>query len=188
MQPFASTPVTPLLKRWPLVVGLGVAMVIVGVLLVANPFEAARTLALLVAVGLLLSGVDELAQAERHSIAWPARVLGAIWIVTAVVAAAWPGVTLLAVAVIVAIGLILGGLSQVAFAVAYRRQLPMWGIWILDGAASVLLGIVAWAWPGATIVVLGVVLGLWVVLRGLATVTFGLSLRVIHRTTQRVLR
>lgn len=180
---FTQTWVTPLLRRWWLVVGLGVVMAAVGVILLANPFGAARTLAFLVALGLFFAAIDELAQAERHQVTWPSYVLAAIWFVTAVLAALWPGVTLWVLAVTVGVGLIVGGLSELFFAGRFRRELPYWGVWLLDGAVSVAIGVVALVWPGATVLALAILLGLRVVFRGIATIAFGLSLRRLHKMT-----
>jgi uncharacterized membrane protein HdeD (DUF308 family) len=180
---FSETWVTPLLRRWWMVAGLGVVMVVVGVLLLLNPFEAVKTLAVLVAIGLALAAADELAQAERHQVAWPSYALGAIWLATAVFAIVWPGVTLWALAVVVGVGLIVGGLAEVVFVGRYRRVLPMWGVWLLDGALAVVVGVFALAWPEATILALAILLGIRVLLRGLATLTFGLALRRLNLMT-----
>ena len=183
IQGFTQTWVTPLLRRWWMVVGLGVVMIAIGVLLLVNPFDAVRTLAVLVAFGLVVASADELAQAERHEVKWPSYALAAIWFVTAIWALMWPGVTLWALAVTVGIGLIIGGVAEVLFAGRYRRALPMWGVWWLDGALSVAVGIASLVWPEATILALAILLGLRVLLRGAATVTFGLALRRLNLMT-----
>ena len=180
---FSQTWVTPLLRRWWMVVGLGAVMVVIGVLLLLNPFDAVRTLAVLVAFGLVVASVDEIAQAERHEVKWPSYALAVIWFVTAIWALVWPGVTLWALAATVGIGLIIGGVAEVVFAGRYRRALPMWGVWLLDGALSVVVGIAALVWPEATILALAILLGLRVLLRGAATVTFGLALRRLNLMT-----
>jgi hypothetical protein len=183
IQGFTQTWVTPLLRRWWMVVGLGVLMVAIGVLLLLNPFDAVRTLAVLVAFGLVVASADELAQAERHEVRWPSYALALIWFVTAIWALMWPGVTLWALAATVGIGLILGGIAEVLFAARYRRALPMWGVWWLDGVLSVVVGIAALVWPEATILALAILLGLRVLLRGAATVAFGLALRRLNLMT-----
>jgi uncharacterized membrane protein HdeD (DUF308 family) len=183
IQGFTQTWVTPLLRRWWMVVGLGVLMIAIGVLLLLNPFDAVRTLAVLVAFGLVVASADELAQAERHEVRWPSYALAVIWFVTAIWAVMWPGVTLWALAATVGTGLILGGLAEVLFAARYRRALPMWGVWWLDGAFSVVVGIAALVWPEATILALAILLGLRVLLRGAATVAFGLGLRRLNLMT-----
>jgi uncharacterized membrane protein HdeD (DUF308 family) len=95
----------------------------------------------------------------------------------------WPDVTLWALAVMVGVGLIIGGVAEVLFAARFRRALPMWGVWWLDGALSVVVGIAALAWPEATILALAILLGLRVLLRGAATITFGLALRRLNLMT-----
>jgi uncharacterized membrane protein HdeD (DUF308 family) len=178
---FSETWITPLLRRWGLVVALGLAIAAVGVVLLLSPFGTVKVLAVVVALGLALMGVDEIAQAERHEVRWPSYVLGGIWLVAAVAALVWPDVTLWALAVTVGLGLIVGGISEVLFAFRYRRELPRWGLWWLDGWLSVGIGVCALVWPEATVVVLAVLLGIRLVLRGAATVSFGLGLRNLHR-------
>jgi uncharacterized membrane protein HdeD (DUF308 family) len=178
---FSETWITPLLRRWGLVVALGLAIAVVGVVLLLSPFGTVKVLAVVVALGLALMAVDEMAQAERHEVRWPSYVLGGIWLVAAVAALVWPDVTLWALAVTVGIGLIAGGVSEVLFAFRYRRELPRWGLWWLDGWLSVGIGVCALVWPEATVVVLAVLLGIRLVLRGAATVSFGLGLRDLHR-------
>lgn len=180
---FSETWVTPLIRRWRVVVGLGVVMVVVGVVLLVDLAGAVRTLALLVALGLVLTGIDELSQAARHSRPWPAQVLAAVWIATGVVALVWPGVTLWALALTTGVGLIIGGGAEIAFTLSYRRELPFWFVWLVDGVVTVVLGVFALSWPGATIAVLAVLLGLRVLLRGMSTVAFGLGLRRLDGMT-----
>jgi uncharacterized membrane protein HdeD (DUF308 family) len=180
---FSMTWITPLLRRWWQIVLLGVAIGVIGVLLLLNPFAAVKTLAVLVAIGLAFAGVDELAQAERHEVRWPSWVLGGIWLVTAILALLWPGVTLWVLAVVVGVGLIAGGLGEVLFAFRYRRELPRWGLWWLDGLLSLVIGVCALVWPKATVVVLAILLGIRLLLRGCATISFGLGLRDLNKMT-----
>ena len=180
---FSETWVTPLLRRWWIVVGLGVVLAVVGVLLLLNPFDAVWTLAVVVAIGLFVAGVDELAQAERHEVKWPSYALAAIWFATALLALLWPDVTLWALAAIVGIGLIVGGIAEIVLVRRFHRELPMWGVWLLDGLLSVVVGILALVWPEATILALAIILGIRVLVRGVATVTFGLALRRLSLMT-----
>ena len=180
---FSQTWVTPLLRRWWMVVALGVLMAALGVVLLASPFDAVRTLAVLVALGLVVASVDELAQAERHDVKWPSYVLAAVWFVTAAWAVVWPGITLWALAFTVGVGLIIGGVAEIVFVGRFRRQLPMWAVWLLDGVLSIVVGIFALVWPGATILALAIILGVRVLLRGIATIAFGLGLRRLNLMT-----
>ena len=91
--------------------------------------------------------------------------------------------TLWALAVVVGIGMIAGGVAEVLFAFRYRRELPRWGLWWLDGLLSIAVGVFALVWPEATVVVLAVLFGIRLVGRGCATISFGLGLRDLNPMT-----
>jgi uncharacterized membrane protein HdeD (DUF308 family) len=176
---FTDTGVTPLIRKWWLILLLGLALIVIGVLLLVNTNAAAFTLALLVALGLLVAGIDELVQAQRHWVRWPSYVLAAIWIIAAIVAVVWPDVTLWALAVTVGVCFIVGGVVEAVFAVRMHRALPGWGLWLVAGVVSAITGVLCLIWPEATVFVLAVLLGLWVILRGIVTTMFALGLRRI---------
>jgi uncharacterized membrane protein HdeD (DUF308 family) len=179
---FTDTFATPLVRKWWLVLLLGLAMIVIGLLLLFNIAEAAFTLAILVAFGLFVAGVDELVEAARHEVRWPSYVLAVIWIVTGVVALVWPDVTLWALAVTVGLGFLIGGIAQAVFAVRMHRELPGWGLWLIAGILGAIVGIVALVWPGATVLALAVLLGVWVLVRGVVTTMFALGLRQLRGT------
>jgi uncharacterized membrane protein HdeD (DUF308 family) len=186
VQGFSQTAVTPLVRRWWLVAGLGVALVVIGILLLANLAEAACTIAILLGIGLVVAGIDEFVEADRHVERWPSYVLGVLWIAAGIAAMVWPDVTLWALAVLVGIVLIVGGATEIVFVLTYRRELPWWGVWLLDGALSLAVGIMALVWPDATVLVLAILFGIRVLFRGVSTIMFGFGLRRIHQTSQRV--
>ena len=101
---------------WWAVLGLGVAAVVVGVWLTAEPFRSLSVLVALVAAGLVLTGLGEIAVADESRWPWLGWLVGAVWIVAGVVAAAWPGLTVLGLAIAVGIGLLVGGIGKVATA------------------------------------------------------------------------
>lgn len=164
-------------RRWWLVTLFGLATAVLGILLLINLATAVGVLALLIAIALIVDGFTELISADRQQRRWPSYVLGIIWIVVGVVALTWPGVTLLALAAIVGIGLVLGGVMQAAMAVSMRDQLPMWGLWLALGVITVVVGVLALVWPGITILTLAIWLGIDLVFRGLGAVWFSLLLR-----------
>jgi uncharacterized membrane protein HdeD (DUF308 family) len=178
---FMETGVTPLIRKWWLIVALGVALIVVGFLLLVNTDAAEFTLALLVAIALFLAGADEIVEAPRHRTRWPCYVLAAIWIAAGVIALVWPEVTLWALALTVGLGFFVGGVAEAVLAIRFHRTLPAWGLWLVAGVLSAIAGVLCIAWPDATVFVLAVLLGLWVVIRGVVTLMFGLALgRVRH--------
>jgi len=139
---------------------LGLAAVVVGVVLLFNPVAAARTLALLLGLALVIGGLLEIAvgwdAGKRH---WGSFALGAVLVVGGVLAAVWPGVTLFTLALITGLSLILHGAGRVGLAVVGRDEIPGWGWLALAGAVNVLVGVLAIAWPEVTVLVLSLFLG-----------------------------
>src|SRR5262245_18842769 len=180
---FTETGVTPLIRKWWLILLFGLALIVIGVLLLVNTNAAAFTLALLIAFGLFLAGIDSLVEAQRHRVRWPSYLMAVIWIAIGVVAIAWPDVTLWALAVTIGVGLLIAGVTEAWLAVMMHRTLPSWGLWAIAGVLSAVAGVLCILWPDATVLVLAVLLGLWVIFRGVVTVAFALALHHIRQVT-----
>ena len=153
--------------RWA-ALALGVLSVLVGLVLLTRPFASLTVLILLVAAGFILSGVDDLADRREATDPQVPTVTGIAWIVAGVAVLVWPGLSLRVVAVVVGIALIVSGGSRVLTAI--RGDTDQRAAAIMLGAASVVLGIVALAWPDVTILVVAVVFGVRLALFGLARI------------------
>jgi uncharacterized membrane protein HdeD (DUF308 family) len=164
-------------SKWWAFLALGVVSVIVGFLLVLDLFAAVATLALLVALGLVVSGIGELMTAGRYRSVL-GIVAGVVLVVGGVLAAVWPDITLWALAVVVGINLIVSGVARIMGAVQLRVE--GWGWLLFGGILSLVIGVLALVWPDATILVLGVLLGLRILLFGIAEIMFGLALHDVH--------
>lgn len=164
-------------SRWWAFLALGVVSAVVGLILMLDLFAAVTTLALLVALGLIVTGVGEVVSAGRYD-SKLGLVAGAVLIVGGVLAVAWPGITLWVLAVVVGVDLIVAGAARIAGALALRAE--GWGWLLFGGGVSVVAGILALAWPGATVLVLGLLLGLRMLLFGVSEIMFGLSLHHVH--------
>lgn len=164
-------------SRWWLFAAFGVICAVLGVVLMVDVVAAETTLALLVAVGLVLSGVIELVTASHYH---PTLSLasGVALIVAGLIAAFWPGITLWVLAVVVGLGLLVSGAATIVGALSVRTD--GWGWMLFGGIVSFVVGVVALAWPGATLLVLGVLLGLRVLIFGLSEIGFGLRLQRLH--------
>jgi uncharacterized membrane protein HdeD (DUF308 family) len=163
-------------RWWWYVIG-GIGVMVLGVLLLANLFTAATTLALLVAIALAFQGVDEIMNASRYQRRWPGYVLGILYVMTAVWAATWPGITLWALAVVVGVGFLVSGVVEFFMLVRFHHELSYRWAFIALALMSVLIGFLALVWPAATILVLAVLLGARVFIQGLVLTLFGLGLR-----------
>jgi uncharacterized membrane protein HdeD (DUF308 family) len=166
-------------RRWWWYVIGGIAITVLGVLLLVNLFDAVATLALLVAIALAFQGIDEIMNAPRYQSRWPGYVLGVLYLITAVWAVAWPGITLWALAVVVGVGFLVSGVVELVMVVRFHHELPHRWAFIALSVMTILVGLLALVWPGATILVLAVLLGARVLIEGVALTTFGLGLRKI---------
>ena len=167
--------------RWGWFVAVGAAAVVVGLLLLFNIFEAVATLALLIALALAIDGIDEIVTASRYRPRWPGYLLGAIYIAIAAVTVIWPSITLWVLALVVGIGFIVSGVTQLGALVRFHHDLPYRWVFVLLAVASVVIGILAIAWPEATVVVLAVLFGIRVTVQGISLLAFGFGLRSIDR-------
>jgi uncharacterized membrane protein HdeD (DUF308 family) len=164
-------------SRWWLFMLLGVAAVVVGIILVLDLAVAVETLALLVALGLIFTGVGELVAQDRYRSGL--SIAAGIGLVAAgIVAMVWPGITLWVLAVIAAVGLLVSGAVRLAGAMMFDA--PGRGWLLLGGALSVVVGLMALAWPGATVLVLALLLGIRTVIYGAAEIAYALALRDIR--------
>ena len=166
-------------SKWWLFLLLGAVSAVVGVLLLLDLFTAVATVALLAALGLVLTGIGELITAGRYRSVL-GLIAGGILVAAGVLAAAWPGITLWVLAVVAGVGLVVSGVARIIGAVSLRVE--GWGWLLFAGVVSVVVGIVALIWPGATILALGLLLGIRMLLFGIAEIMFALAL---HRADER---
>jgi uncharacterized membrane protein HdeD (DUF308 family) len=144
----------------------GGAAVIVGGILLFNPYAAVRTLALLLGLSLVIGGCLEIALGWESGRRAAAILLGAVLIVGGLLAAFWPEATVWTLAVLTGVSLLVHGLARVAVAFAARAQVPRWGWLALAGAVNVAVGILVLAWPEVTVLILSVMLGVQVLAFG----------------------
>lgn len=150
-----------------LVVGAGCAAL--GVVLVVRPFLSLAVLVVLLAAGLVAHGIAELL---RRDAPWLRLGLALGWVAAGVLVLVVPGLTIGGLVLVVGIALVLSG------AIGAVRALQgsggdRWTALALAGA-SVLLGIVALAWPDVTVLVIAAVLGARLVLLGGSLVIDGI--------------
>jgi uncharacterized membrane protein HdeD (DUF308 family) len=159
--------------KWWLFLALGVVAIVIGVILLLDLVTAVATLALLVALGLLVTGITEVMTAGRYRSVL-GLAAGVVLVLAGLAALAWPDITLWALAVVTGIGLVLSGVMRIMGAVSLR--LEGWGWLLVGGVISLVIGVMALFWPGATILALGILLGLRTLIFGISEVMYGLSL------------
>ena len=173
---------------WPAVAVLGLACIIVGAILLVEPFRSLPVLARLTALALGLAGAGEVLTAPvsaRPTLEW---ITGGAWVVAGVALAAWPDITIQQIAIVVGLALVAGGLSKLAVAVVGSGDERV--VLGLTGASAAGAGAFALSWPEVTILVVAILAGANGVVDG-----FGLlvtawrlrgdadSVRALHGTT-----
>ena len=160
-------------RRWWVFLTIGALSVVVGLLLLFDLAAAVATLALLVALGLVATGLSELVAAGRYRSVL-GFVAGGILVAGGLAAVVWPHITLWALAVVAGLGLIVSGAARIVGALSLRVE--GWDWLLAGGVVSVVVGVLALVWPDVTILALGILLGLRMIVFGVAEIMFGLAL------------
>jgi uncharacterized membrane protein HdeD (DUF308 family) len=164
-------------ERWWVFLLVGIVTAGAGILVLVRPWTGVFALAVLIAVGLLVSGIGDLVGANRWPNKWVPIVWGLLSIAAGVVAVVWPSITLWALAVVIGVGITARGLVRVVGALTMRPYL--WGLWVLFGVVEVVVGILAIAWPNVTILVLAVVIGIDLLIAGVVEIVAALRFRTL---------
>src|ERR1700760_3631574 len=96
-------------------------------------------------------------------------LLGVLAVVTGVIAITWPGVTVLALAILFAIYAFAAAGLQGLRAFGSRNAGPVLGHLLL-GLIDLAAGVTALAWPGPTALVLILIVGFWAIAGGLSEI------------------
>lgn len=144
-------------RRRPLLFLVGVAAIAVGVALTLRPFSSLDALTFFVAASLILAGLGELLGSTDRDVAGSGRVGGALLLVTGLVAAVAPGLTVRGVAIVVGIGMLLSGAARLG--AGWRGAVEERYASIVGGLAGVIFGVLALAWPDVTVLVVALLVG-----------------------------
>ncbi|KRD43586.1 lipase [Cellulomonas sp. Root930] len=145
---------------------LGIVAVLVGAVLVVRPFSSLAVLVVVVVVGLVVLGVDELADGDRWSV-----VRGSVSLGAALAVVVWPGVTIRVLALVVAGALIVDGVLDLARSRGVHGTARANAV--VGGATAIVLGVLALAWPDVTVLVVAVVFAVRLVIVGVREIVAG---------------
>ncbi len=108
-------------------------------------------------------------------------VAGIAGVIAGVVLVAWPGPSLLILAIFAGAWLAVSGSFHIVTSVSRRRELPHWGFTCSLGVIELLLGIWAMRRPEATLALLITVIGLWAVVTGVIYCVLAFEIRSTAR-------
>jgi uncharacterized membrane protein HdeD (DUF308 family) len=154
--------------------------IVIGVIAVAWPSITVGAFVLLFAVYAFLAGLTEIARAFRSEAAGPVigrLLLGALDIIAAIVAIAWPGITALVLVVWVAAWAFVTGVFEVGLAFRSTTNTGERALLGLSGLVSVALGVVLFIRPDIGAITLAQVYGLFSLFSGISLLVMAINLR-----------
>ena len=159
------------LRKWWLLGLRGVIAVLFGVLAISWPAITLLTLALLFAAFAILAGVvwtwAALASRSSDRRWWTMLLFGLVSIGAGVLAALYPGITTLALVLVMGVNALVSGVIDIVVAVRIRRS--MRGEWLLglSGVVACLFGLIVLLFPaGAGALMLAFMTGIYAIVSG----------------------
>jgi uncharacterized membrane protein HdeD (DUF308 family) len=174
--------VQELRKNWGWFLCLGIVLLILGT--IALGASVAMTIFSVVLFGslLIVGGVLEAIHAFWREKGWGGFFIdlltGILYVVVGFLLVANPAASAVALTLIIALFLMLGGMFRIVVAISVRFH--NWGWLLLHGAVNLLLGILIWRqWPLSGLWVIGLFIGIDMILNGWSLVMLGLTAKKI---------
>ena len=167
-------------RSWPWVLALGILSLIAGVITLVWPSVTVYALVFVLGVFLLVAGGAEIGWsiAERHTDGWGFILFrGIVDLIAGIVVLAWPDVTALVLALLLAAWLFVYAAMSLWYAYRHRGQRPHTGHFVAKGIAALVVAVITVAWPGITILVVALVIGFMLLFWGVVLTRFAFVLR-----------
>jgi uncharacterized membrane protein HdeD (DUF308 family) len=111
---------------------------------------------------------------------WAVALRGVFAIVFALIAFFVPGATLLSFVLFFSAYMVVDGVVGIVAAVRAARQHQRWGLLILEGVVSVLVGVIAFMWPGLTVVFFVTLMAFWSLITGVLMIVAAFKLHATY--------
>jgi uncharacterized membrane protein HdeD (DUF308 family) len=169
--------------NWLWFVILGVALVVLGVVALGSVVIASLATAVVIGALILLGGLVETV-GSFWCRGWSGfffhLLSGLLSIVIGVFFLRAPLDALLALTLLVACFLMVGGIFKIVAASSYR--FAAWGWPLVSGIIDVILGVLIWQeWPASALWVIGLFMGINLIFRGFNWIGLGMALRSLPR-------
>ena len=169
-----------LTRNWWAVALRGLAGILFGIITFVSPGISLAALVLLFGAYAFADGVLSIVSAVRRRGAdrwWLLLLQGVVGIGAGVVTLLWPGITAIALLVVIAAWALVGGALQVAAAIRLRKVIT--GEWLLalSGVLSIALGVLLVVFPGPGALALVIWIGAYAFVFGILLLVLGFKLR-----------
>jgi uncharacterized membrane protein HdeD (DUF308 family) len=167
--------------RWWVLLLRGIVAILLGACAIAWPGITLMALILVFAAFSLVDGIVALVIGFRGesdgTVWWTMVVLGLIAIAAAIIAFAWPAITLVAFLAIIAVSAIVRGVFEIAAAIRLRKEIDDEWILGLSGFLSILFGALILYRPDAGLIAMALLIGAYMMALGILAVALALRLR-----------
>jgi uncharacterized membrane protein HdeD (DUF308 family) len=165
-------------RTWLVPLVLGILMLVLGLVLVLNIRAGIDTLRWLVVFALIFAAVEAFATASLRTKPWVGWLVGTAYVIGAIMSIVWPGLTLLALVIIVGASLLVGGIVQTIMAWRATNAAKGWGWSFAFGLLSAVAGLVfLFGSPILSLVVLAILLAIYVIMTGVTLIALALAIR-----------
>jgi uncharacterized membrane protein HdeD (DUF308 family) len=167
---------------WPVLLVVGMLTVFYGLLVMSLRPVAIATVAVLAAFAFLIAGVGQLLLGGSLDVPWRwfAYAGGVIAIVAGIAAFAWPGVTLVVLAIITAWAFVINGLVRLVSTLVQAKR-ELWWLGLVFGAAELMIGLWAIGSPGREVLLLVNLIGIFLVVTGVDSIFGAFDARSARR-------
>jgi uncharacterized membrane protein HdeD (DUF308 family) len=149
----ASTIVAPLARHWWVFLIRGIAALAFALVGFFYPEATLVTLVLFYGAYALVDGVFAAVSAVRGKEGmgprWWLALVGVLGIVAGLVTFAWPGITTLALLIVIGVWAVFYGVVEIVGAIRLRKEIDNEWLLLMHGALAVLFGLIALVRPGA---------------------------------------
>ncbi len=166
------------------VLGRGIVSLIFGVLVLVWPQTTVVILVVLFGIYAIIDGITagvHWFSARRGPVAHRSSgwVLagGIVSVLAGLVALLVPGLTALAIALVIGIWALLLGITQVILAIAGRKAVSLWWVGLVSGILAIIFGLILLIFPGAGILGLLGFLGVFGIALGILFIVSGFQMR-----------
>lgn len=108
---------------------------------------------------------------------WSFLIRGILATLFGVVAIVIPGLTLEALAMLLAAFLVVDGVLSFIASFRGRHLGPRWGFLLFEGLVGVALGLFTFVWPGVTVLAIILIIGFWALITGIFEILAAVKLR-----------
>lgn len=179
----ASMLLGPISRNWRVILVRGLAAIVFGILCFVVPVISLLALVLLYGVYAIVDGVSAMIWGSR-SRWWAMTAVGAVSVLSGLVAFFWPAITALVLLYVIAAWAIVRGVAEIAAAVYLRREMRNEWILAASGGLSIVFGVLMALFPGPGVLSLVWLIGLFAVVFGGLAVALALRLRELERNAR----